>query len=141
MNAIKLGLASFLFVVAATAAGPLPDGSSRKPISSQLPTYPELALKGHIIGTVKLWFEVNAAGEVTSVHTLSGVFVLSEAAVNIVKSWKFPAGRIPPNVRQETEFVYALKVRTTSGEPELTVSLADFRKVEITSEIYASIVY
>lgn len=107
-----------------------------KPESTNLPTYPERARLAHIAGTVKLWFVLDANGKVTEAGIVNGNPLLRDAALNNVKSWSFRLGSIQPGVRYETEFVYRLDVQQKPGAPKLSVTLKDFRHIEITSELY-----
>lgn len=136
MNAFRLGCIA-AFIVAVGAAGPRDsDGFFPKPVSSQLPTYPERARAARVAGEVKLWFVPNEKGEVTQAQIISGNSMLRDAAVTTVRSWKFQPISIRPNVRYETEFVYVLEIQSKEGEPKLTVSMVDFRRVEVVSEFY-----
>lgn len=136
MKALKLLYIAILFVVVSTTAQTPPNSSFPKPIYSELPTYPEQARYGHIVGSVKLWFMVDESGAVTQAGSVSGHPIFAEAALGVVKSWKFRPGDIKPNVRYESEFIYDLKSQSQSVEPKLTVSITDFRRVEVVSEVY-----
>jgi TonB family protein len=98
--------------------------------------YPEGARKARVAGRVKVWFILNADGAVTQTGVISGNPLLREATVNIVKTWTFPSGALRSNIRNETEFEYVLSVQSKEGEPRLIVSMADYRRVKITSELY-----
>jgi TonB family protein len=98
--------------------------------------YPERARAAHVAGTVKLWFVLDANGGVAQAQAVSGNSMLRDAALRIVKSWKFPEDSSPSNVRHETEVVYVLNVQSRRGEPKLTISMTDFRRVEVISGIY-----
>ncbi len=56
------------------------------------PVYPELAKRMKIAGAVKLEVTVDAEGKVTDVKTVSGNHMLSSAAEDAVRKWKFVAG-------------------------------------------------
>jgi TonB family protein len=56
------------------------------------PVYPEMAKRMKISGAVKLEVSVDAAGKVTAVKTLDGNRMLSQAAEDAVRKWKFEAG-------------------------------------------------
>jgi TonB family protein len=112
-----------------------------KPISSELPTYPELARYAHIVGEVKLWFSVDEDGAVTQAGIVSGHLIFRDAALSAVKSWRFRPGLMQPSTRYETDFVYDLRAQSEPGEPKLTVSMTDFRRVEVVSEVYVVTVY
>lgn len=56
------------------------------------PVYPEIAKRMRISGSVKLDVTVDAAGNVTDVKTVSGSHMLSPAAEDAVRKWKFEPG-------------------------------------------------
>jgi len=56
------------------------------------PVYPELAKRMKISGTVKIAATVDADGKVTAVKTLEGNRMLSSAAEEAVRKWKFESG-------------------------------------------------
>jgi TonB family protein len=56
------------------------------------PVYPELAKRMKITGTVKISATVDADGKVTAVKTIEGNRMLSSAAEDAVKHWKFEPG-------------------------------------------------
>jgi len=135
LNVIRTVVATALVFIAAMPL--LASGEFfPKPIASVLPGYPEEARSARVAGTVKLWFTLNADGEVAEAGVVSGNPLLRGAAVGTVKTWRFEPKALPANVRFETEFVYMLDVQPREGEPKLTVSMRDFRHVEIVSERY-----
>jgi len=136
MKGLRLGCIAALLVAAGISSPGASNGLFPKPISSDLPMYPELARNARITGTVKLWFVVNIEGELTDAQIISGHPILASAAISIVKSWKFQPNSIPRSVRHETEFVYVLNVQSEKGEPKLSVSMKDFRRVEVETESY-----
>lgn len=107
-----------------------------KPIYSELPTYPELARYARLVGQVKLWFIVDESGAVSQAGVVSGHPIFGDAALSTVKSWKFHPGIMQTDFRYETNFVYELRTQAELGEPKLTVSMTDFRRVEVISEHY-----
>jgi TonB family protein len=75
-------------MVAATAFG-----SAVRAVKTRIaPTYPELAKRLRITGTVKVEATVDADGKETAVTALSGSKVLMQAAEDAVAKWKFAAG-------------------------------------------------
>jgi TonB family protein len=56
------------------------------------PVYPEIAKRMKIGGEVKLLATVDATGKVTDVKTVSGNHMLSVAAEDAVRKWKFEPG-------------------------------------------------
>jgi TonB family protein len=136
MRARKLGCIVVLLVAVGAAAQSPSNGSFPKPIYSELPTYPELARTAHIVGSVKLRFVLGESGGIAQAEIISGHPIFANAALSTVKTWKFRRESIQPAVRYKTEFVYDLKTQSKPGEPTLTVSMRDFRRVEVVSEIY-----
>jgi TonB family protein len=99
--------------------------------------YPQQAREAHVAGKVKLWFTLNQTGDVTQANVISGNAMLAKPALQCVRSWKFDVNNgISTSIRYETEFAYILGVQEKQGEPKLTVSLADFSHVEVSSELY-----
>jgi TonB family protein len=56
------------------------------------PNYPEIAKRMKVTGEVKLTVTVDASGKVIDVKPLSGNHILSEAAEEAVRKWKFEPG-------------------------------------------------
>jgi TonB family protein len=56
------------------------------------PVYPELAKRMHIGGTVQIMATVSADGSVTDAKATTGNKMLTTAAEEAVKKWKFVAG-------------------------------------------------
>ena len=54
--------------------------------------YPEIAKRMRVSGVVRLEVTVDAQGKVTDVKTLSGNHMLSVAAEEAVRKWRFAAG-------------------------------------------------
>jgi TonB family protein len=135
VNFVKIVIAG-LILIAGTTVASTSSASAPKPASSVLPVYPEGARQARVAGTVTLWFELNGNGGVAQVGIASGNPLLRDAAMEVVRSWRFQPNTLPPNVRFETEFVYVLNVQAKEGEPKLTVSMTDFRHVKVVSELY-----
>lgn len=62
---------------------------TRKIVSQVVPSYPELASKMHIAGTVRLEAMVGPNGRVKTTQILGGSPVLAKAAVDAVEKWKW----------------------------------------------------
>ena len=60
-----------------------------KLISSTRPLYPELAKQSHIEGTVVVFIEVDASGNVAGTKATSGPLLLRQAALDAVRRWKY----------------------------------------------------
>jgi TonB family protein len=82
---IAIALA-FAFVLAGRAA------EERAVKSRVAPVYPEIAKRMRIAGVVKLEVTVDPDGKVTDVKQLSGNHMLSSAAEDAVRKWKFAPG-------------------------------------------------
>lgn len=66
--------------------------SGRKIVRKMTPTYPELARKMNLGGTVKVIAVVAADGEVKAVEPKGGSPILLRAAEDAVSKWKFVTG-------------------------------------------------
>ena len=66
--------------------------ASRAIVSRVPPSYPEIAKRMKISGSVKIEVTIDADGKVSSVKTLSGNHMLSPSAEDAVKRWKFEPG-------------------------------------------------
>ena len=64
----------------------------RKVLSKVAPTYPNLARKTNIHGTVKLGVVIAPDGRVESTKVIGGNPVLIQAALDAVRKWKYEAG-------------------------------------------------
>jgi len=68
------------------------------------PVYPELARRLKIVGTVVVEATVDAEGKVTAVKTVSGNRMLTPAAEEAVKHWKFVPDSDVTSVNVEVNF-------------------------------------
>ena len=68
------------------------------------PIYPELARRMQVSGAVRILATVAPDGTVTEVRTLNGTKLLSPAAEEAVKKWKFVAGDSESTVSIEVNF-------------------------------------
>jgi TonB family protein len=71
------------------------------------PTYPEIAKRMRISGEVRMAVTVDADGKVTSVKTISGNRMLSSAAEEAVRKWKFEPGPGVSSVEVSLNFALA----------------------------------
>ena len=70
-----------------------PSGGDTRAVKSRVqPVYPEIAKRMHISGQVELQVTVDAQGKVKDVKPVSGNHVLSAAAEDAVRHWKYVAG-------------------------------------------------
>ena len=71
----------------------MPARAEERAIKSRVaPVYPEIAKRMRISGAVQLQVTVDAEGKVIDVKTLNGNRMLSPAAEDAVKHWKFGSG-------------------------------------------------
>jgi len=68
------------------------DTSGRKVKSKVAPSYPEIARKMGLTGTVKLQLLIAPNGNVKETKVIGGHPILVTAAVDAVKKWKFETG-------------------------------------------------
>ncbi|MGB0063841.1 MAG: energy transducer TonB [Terracidiphilus sp.] len=85
-----LRTAAFAAIVA--LALPVHGGDTRAVKSRVSPVYPEIAKRMHIAGEVELQVTVDAQGKVKDVKPVSGNHMLSAAAEDAVRQWKYVAG-------------------------------------------------
>ena len=89
-------LALFLLFLTCFGSAQMAQGqqstSARKITRQVAPTYPDLAKKMNLGGTVKVIAVVGADGEVKSVEPMGGSPVLLKAAQDAVAKWKFAPG-------------------------------------------------
>jgi TonB family protein len=77
---------------------------ARKVLSKVAPTYPDLARKTNIHGTVRLGVVIAPDGRVESTRAIGGNPVLIQAAVDAVRKWKYDAGPQRTNEVVELKF-------------------------------------
>jgi TonB family protein len=68
------------------------------------PAYPEMAKRMKITGAVKLQVTVDASGSVTDVKPVEGNRMLTPAAEDAVRKWKFETGDGPSTMEVELHF-------------------------------------
>jgi TonB family protein len=88
LPAFLLGLAILSTLLAVPALQAQEEGQ-RKATLRVSPSYPELARKMNVSGTVKLEVTISPEGRVKSVKPVGGHPVLVEAANEAVRKWKF----------------------------------------------------
>ena len=85
-------LASLPLIVAFLCLSVSLHADDRKVQKRVQPVYPELAKRMHIGGTVQIMATVAADGTVTDAKATTGNKMLTSAAEEAVKKWKFVAG-------------------------------------------------
>ncbi len=76
----------------------------RKVVVQVAPSFPELALRTHIRGAVKLIVLIGSDGRVKTTEIVGGNPVLAQAAVDAVHKWRFEAGAQPTKAVIEMKF-------------------------------------
>jgi TonB family protein len=77
---------------------------SRKAKSKVAPTYPELARRSNITGTVKVLVVVSASGALKVTKVIGGNPLLVNAAMDALKKWKFEAADTESSGTMEFKF-------------------------------------
>ena len=85
---LQLAVLAFIVALAVTASA----ADVRAVQSRVAPTYPEIAKRLKIVGIVHLEATVDPSGKVTDVKPVSGSLLLSPAAEEAVRHWKFAPG-------------------------------------------------
>ena len=83
--ALVAGVAATFQPMPAVAQGEL----ARKPKTKVAPTYPELARRMNITGTVKVLVVVSPSGSLKDTKVVGGNPLLVNAAMDALKKWKF----------------------------------------------------
>jgi TonB family protein len=94
-------------------------------VSANIPRHPPLACQARIAGVVKLSFVLSGNdGEATDVEVISGHPMLTDAAIENVKTWKFNSSYACG--KYQTTFDYRLP---SSGPQKVTFE--SFHRVEV----------
>lgn len=64
----------------------------RKAVSNPAPTYPDVAKRLHLVGTVKVQIVIGADGKIKETSFIGGHPVLVNAVEEALKNWKYAAG-------------------------------------------------
>jgi TonB family protein len=99
---------------ALTAIRPIQQTSKLEParlVVHRDPVYPSMAKTGGYSGAVELLFTIGADGKVHNIRVMKGTNLLTQAAVDAVKSWRFqPARRDGIPVESESSTVINFKL-------------------------------
>jgi TonB family protein len=76
----------------------------RKIINKTLPTYPELARRMNIRGTVRVGVVITPNGSVKSTNVIGGNALLAVAAVDAIRKWKYEPASGESSVLVELKF-------------------------------------
>ncbi len=89
MRWVGIAIIALLAVMVAAQTASAQEDSERKVKTKVAPTYPELARKMNVSGTVKVQITIAANGSVKTAKALGGHPLLIEPAVDAVKKWKY----------------------------------------------------
>jgi TonB family protein len=96
---------AFLLMLSTLICLSLPCSAEERKVQKRIqPVYPELTRRMHLGGVVRISATVAADGSVTEVKTISGNKMLSLAAEEAVKKWKFVAGESQSTVNIDVNF-------------------------------------
>ncbi len=110
-------IAAVLAAIAVTAALLFAQAeNSRQAAEAVAPSYPPLAVKARIVGTVNVLVKIDEAGRIISLAAPHGNPMLVTASVDAAKQWKFERGSGSAAVA--LTFVFALVDRS---EPAKTI--------------------
>lgn len=80
---------ALLAIALGLGVGNLQAQDSRKVLSNPAPTYPEVAKRLHLVGTVKVQVVIGADGKIKETSFVGGHPVLVNAVEETLKSWKY----------------------------------------------------
>ncbi len=86
---VGIAIVALLAVMVAAQTASAQEDAERKVKTKVAPTYPELARKMNVSGTVKVQITIAANGSVKTAKALGGHPLLIEPAVDAVKKWKY----------------------------------------------------
>ena len=76
----------------------------REVLDKPTPVYPEIARRMNLTGTVKIRATIGPDGRVKRVDVIGGHPLLTDAAVDAVKRWKYAPGKAETEVELEFHF-------------------------------------
>jgi TonB family protein len=110
VHGLAVGLLVALLGWVALAPAAFAQEEGRKIKNKVTPSYPELAKRMNINGTVKIQVTISPNGMVKAAKLVGGHPLLTDAAMDAVKKWKFePAG-------EETTQVVAFNFNTSTQQ-------------------------
>jgi TonB family protein len=91
---------AFVLAMLVTLSVPAKASEERAVLQRVAPTYPVLAARMKITGSVNVQATVDPGGKVVDVKATSGNSILMPAAENAVRSWQFESGKGTVKVMQ-----------------------------------------
>jgi len=108
VRSIVARLAHFAVIALAIATSLPAHAFDDRPVKQRVaPTYPELAKRMRISGIVRISATVTAEGAVSATKTVSGNHMLSGAAEEAVRRWKFVPASAESTVEVDVNFALA----------------------------------
>lgn len=102
-----------------------------EPFEAALPKYPKDALRARLQGAVVLVLSVDEEGYVTKGSAISGDPQLVEAALGVVRKWKYvpyDVNEQPVAVTTKVTFVFSM---SEAGHPDVSVTVRNQPKTEL----------
>jgi TonB family protein len=106
---LAVGLLALASCAALVVSANAQEEGGRKVRTKVSPTYPELARKMNVSGTVKIEVSIAGNGTVKNTKVIGGHPLLVTAALDALKKWKFEAG-------DETTQIIAFNFSSTSNQ-------------------------
>jgi len=103
--ALLAAVSAMFLQISAVGQTQMSGNDGRKVIQRVVPTYPSVAKRMNLAGTVKLVAVVAPDGKVTSVEPVGGSPLLIQAARDAVAKWKYAPG--PGESREALEFHFS----------------------------------
>ena len=97
---LQAGVLALLVVMVSPARA----ADDRAVKSRVAPVYPEIAKRMKIEGAVKVEAKIDPAGKVTDANAVNGNRILSSAAEDAVRKWRFEPGSSDAMVNVEVDF-------------------------------------
>lgn len=88
-----IAILALLAVMVAAQTASAQEDAARKVKSKVAPSYPELARRMNVAGTVKVQVTIAPNGSVKAAKALGGHPLLIDPAVEAVKKWKYEPGK------------------------------------------------
>jgi TonB family protein len=85
-------------------AGNLQAQEGRKALSNPAPSYPDVAKRLHLVGTVKVQIVIGADGKIKETSFIGGHPVLVNAVEETLKTWKYAPGTAETTTLLEFNF-------------------------------------
>jgi TonB family protein len=103
-NKRKILSSAVLAMVLFVGVGNLQAQEGRKVLSNPVPTYPEVAKRMRLVGTVKVQIVIGADGKIKGTTFIGGHPVLVSAVEETLKNWKYAPGSGETTTQLEFNF-------------------------------------